>query len=96
MLLQGFCIYLIVRYNTWHNAVASGFMNEVTGKINKQYNQVDYYFQLKKTNESLARDNERLRNQLKENFREPGYQYKDGQGFDPLRYAGAQTHLAVP
>ncbi len=71
MLLQGFCIYLIVRYNTWHNAVASGFMNEVTGKINKQYNQVDYYFQLKKTNESLARDNERLRNQLEENFASP-------------------------
>ncbi|MEP7106588.1 MAG: rod shape-determining protein MreC [Ferruginibacter sp.] len=71
LLLQGFCIYLIVHYNTWHNAVASGFMNEVTGKINTQYNKIDYYFQLKKTNEQLAKDNERLRNLLKENFDKP-------------------------
>jgi rod shape-determining protein MreC len=71
LLLQVFCIYLIVHYNTWHNAVASGFMNEVTGKINTQYNKIDYYFQLKKTNEQLARDNERLRNLLKENFEMP-------------------------
>lgn len=68
LLLQGFSIYLIVHYNTFHNAVASGFMNEVTGKINTQYNKIDYYFQLKKTNEQLAKDNERLRNLLKEDF----------------------------
>ena len=71
LLLQGFCIYLIVHYNTWHNAVASGFMNEVTGKINTQYNKIDYYFHLKKTNQQLAKDNERLRNLLKENFDSP-------------------------
>lgn len=71
VLLQGFSIYLIVHYNTYHNAVASGFMNEVTGKINTQYNKVDYYFQLKKTNEQLAKDNQRLRNQLRENFDKP-------------------------
>jgi len=71
LLLQVFCIYLIVHYNTYHNAVASGFMNEVTGKINTQYNKIDYYFQLKKTNEHLAKDNERLRNLLKENFDRP-------------------------
>jgi rod shape-determining protein MreC len=46
-------------------------MNELTGKINKEYNKIDYYFQLKKTNEQLARDNERLRNQLKANFDKP-------------------------
>lgn len=71
LILQGFSIYLIVHYNSFHNAVFSGVMNEVTGKINTQYNKIDYYFQLKKTNEQLARDNERLRNQLKENFERP-------------------------
>lgn len=71
LLLQVFCIYLIVHYNTYHTAVAAGFMNEVTGKINKQYNKIDYYFQLKKTNEQLAKDNERLRNLVKENFDKP-------------------------
>ena len=71
VLLQVFCIYLIVHYNTYHNAVASGFMNEVTGKINTQYNKVDYYFQLKKTNEQLVKDNEQLRNLLKKDFELP-------------------------
>jgi rod shape-determining protein MreC len=68
LLLQGYCIYLIVHYNTWHNAVASAFMNEVTGKVNTQFNKVDTYLRLKKTNEQLAKDNERLRNILKEDF----------------------------
>jgi len=71
VLLQVFCIYLIVHYNTYHNAVASDFMNEVTGKINTQYNKVDYYFQLKKTNEQLVKDNEQLRNLLKKDFELP-------------------------
>ena len=71
LILQVFSIYLIVHYNTFHNAVASVVMNEVTGKINTQYNKIDYYFQLKKTNEQLAKDNERLRNQLKANFETP-------------------------
>ena len=71
LILQIFCVYLIVHYNTYHNAVASGFMNEITGRINTQYNKVDYYFQLKRTNEQLAKDNERLRNQLMENFDRP-------------------------
>ena len=42
--------------------------NEVTGKINKQYNNVEYYFQLKKTNDSLVKANENLYNKLKQDF----------------------------
>jgi len=42
--------------------------NSITGKVNKQYNLVEYYFQLKKTNDSLTRANESLYNKLKENF----------------------------
>lgn len=68
LILQGFSIYLIVHYNRYHNAVASGYMNEVTGRINRQYNKVEDYLQLKQTNEQLSKENERLRNQLKDNF----------------------------
>lgn len=87
LLMQVFCIYLIVHYNTFHNAVASGIMNEVTGKINTQYNKIDYYFQLKKTNEQLAKDNERLRNQLKVDYESPDTSSKvvtDSIPFDTL------------
>ena len=44
---------------------------ELTGRINEKYNGIEYYFQLKKTNESLVKENTRLRQQLKENFEAP-------------------------
>jgi rod shape-determining protein MreC len=45
--------------------------NEVTGKVYQQYNNVEYYFQLKKTNDSLVKANERLYNKLKQDFEMP-------------------------
>lgn len=48
-----------------------GVANEITGRVSQRYNNVEYYFQLKKTNEALARENERLLNLLKENFDAP-------------------------
>lgn len=71
LLLQVFSIYLITHYNQYHTAVGAAAMNEVTGKINTQYNKIDNYLQLKRTNEQLAKDNEQLRNQLKQNFENP-------------------------
>lgn len=98
LILQCFSIYLIVHYNTYHNAVFSGVMNEVTGKVNTQYNKVDYYFQLKKTNQQLARDNERLRNQLKENFERPDTAIKvvtDSIPFDTLGNRRKWSYLSA-
>lgn len=68
LLLQGFSIYLIVHYNKYHDAVGSAYMNEITGRVNKQYNKMDNFLQLNKSNESLKKENEMLRNQLKANF----------------------------
>ena len=46
----------------------SAAANEVTGKINEQYNHIEYYFHLKRANDSLLRANEMLYNKLIENF----------------------------
>jgi rod shape-determining protein MreC len=46
-------------------------MNQVTGKVNKQYNKIEYYFQLVKTNDSLVQENERLYNKLRADFQLP-------------------------
>jgi rod shape-determining protein MreC len=43
-------------------------MNEVTGRVNTQFNKVDYFFKLRNTNEVLIKNNERLVNLLNENF----------------------------
>ena len=45
--------------------------NEITGKAYQQYNSVEYYFQLKRTNDSLVKANERLYNKLKQDFEMP-------------------------
>ncbi len=57
-----------MHYNKYHNAVFSSAANNVTAKVNKQYNKVEDYFYLKKTNDSLLKANERLYNKLRQNF----------------------------
>jgi rod shape-determining protein MreC len=71
LVLQVFSIYLIVHYSRYHNAMFSSASNQVTGKINEQYNRVEYYFQLKKTNDSLISANTKLYNKLKADFNLP-------------------------
>lgn len=71
LLLQGFSIYLIVHYSNYHKAVFSKTANQLTGKVNEQYSKVEYYFQLKKTNDSLVKANEKLYNKLKADFELP-------------------------
>ncbi len=68
---MGLCLFMVFNYNKFHNAVFSNFANEATGKIYKQYNSVEYYFQLKRTNDSLVKANERLYNKLKQDFEMP-------------------------
>ena len=71
LLLQVFSIYLIVHYSSYHKAVFSSTANQLTGKVNEQYSKVEYYFQLKKTNDSLVAANEKLYNKLRSDFELP-------------------------
>ncbi|MEO8110664.1 MAG: rod shape-determining protein MreC [Ginsengibacter sp.] len=68
LLLLGVSFFMLFNYNRYHNAVYSGVANEVTGRISKQVNNVEYYFQLKRTNDSLVKANAALYNKLKEDF----------------------------
>lgn len=68
LLLTGISLYMLFTYNTFHHTVYSEVANEVTGRINKQYNKIEYYFHLKSANDSLVKANEDLYNRLAENF----------------------------
>ncbi len=68
LILQVICIYFIVSYSKYHEAAFGNTANKFTGRINKQYNKVEYYFQLKRTNDSLVKANEVLYNKLRSNF----------------------------
>lgn len=71
LLLQVLCISLIIQYSKYHQAMFGNTANFFTGKINLQYDKIDYYFQLKKTNDSLVAANEKLYNKLASNFNIP-------------------------
>jgi rod shape-determining protein MreC len=68
IILQIFCISLIVQYSKYHHAMFGDTANKLTGKVNTQYDKVEYYFRLKKTNDSLVKANERLYNMLAQNY----------------------------
>lgn len=71
LILQGFCLYMLFNYNRYHQAAFMNVANEYTGKIYKRYNDVEYYFKLKKTNDSLIKANERLYNKLRLDYEIP-------------------------
>lgn len=71
LVLQIIALSFLFRYNKFHEAVFLGAANEVTGSIGEQISNVEYYFQLKKTNETLVVQNETLLNRMQENFQTP-------------------------
>ena len=62
---------MLFSYNSYHHTVYSSVATEVTGKINNQYSNVEYYFRLKKTNDSLIKANALLYNKLKQDYEIP-------------------------
>ena len=71
LVLQIIALSFLFRYNKFHEAAFLNVSTEITGRINERYNGIEYYFQLKKTNDALVRENFALRQQLKENFEAP-------------------------
>ncbi|HEY6902189.1 MAG TPA: rod shape-determining protein MreC [Puia sp.] len=71
LVLQIIALSFLFRYNQYHQAAFLNVSSEITGRINERYNGIEYYFQLKKTNEALVAENLRLRQLLKENYEGP-------------------------
>lgn len=68
LLLQVVALWFLVSYNRFHRAKFLGIANEVTGRVNTQYNKVEDYFTLKEENRRIHRFNDSLLNLLKNNF----------------------------
>ena len=68
LLLQVAALTLLFRYNKFHEAAFMNVANEVTGRVNTRYNNVETYFSLKKDNEKLREQNAQLLNQLKSDY----------------------------
>ena len=69
--LQVVALWFLFTYNRFHRAKFLGVANEITGRINKQYNKVEDYLNLKEENRRLHRYNDSLLNFLRGNFTKP-------------------------
>jgi rod shape-determining protein MreC len=61
-------LIIYIKYNAFQKASFINSSNVVTGNLNEQYTGLKSYLSLKDVNDSLARENARLRNQLKSSF----------------------------
>jgi len=71
VVLQIVALSFLFRYNKFHEAAFMGIANETTGMVGARFNSVEYYFNLKRTNDSLVKENTNLRNGLRQNFDNP-------------------------
>jgi rod shape-determining protein MreC len=71
LVLQIIALSFLFRYNKFHEAAFLNVSTELTGRLNERYNNIEYYFQLKKTNEALVQENLRLRQELVANYEAP-------------------------
>ncbi len=72
LVLQIIALSFLFRFNHYHEAVFQDVAGDLTGSIDKRYNNVEYYFKLKKVNDQLAAENARLNGLLSTNFELPG------------------------
>lgn len=68
LVLQIVALWLLFSYNKFHQAAFMSTANNISGMLNEEYNGIEIYFKLKKKNQELLEENNRLRNQLQENF----------------------------
>ena len=68
LFFQVVALWFLFSYNKFHRAKFLGLANEMTGRINTQYNKVEDYFTLKEENRRIHRLNDSLLNLLPGNF----------------------------
>ncbi len=68
LLLEVICLIFVFRNNNFQRTVYLNSANGVSGKLYTRYNDVQYYFHLKSTNDSLVSENLALRQQLATSF----------------------------
>lgn len=67
LLLEFFCIWLIVRHNDYQRSSFTKTTAGVVGSVNQTTANITEYFSLKKVNEELAQENARLKSLLLSN-----------------------------
>ncbi|MFZ9661006.1 MAG: rod shape-determining protein MreC [Chitinophagaceae bacterium] len=84
LVLQVTALSMLFSYNRFHHAAYMNVANEMTGKFEERFDDVETYFTLKSENEKLRQQNSILLNQLKANFSSPDTLLTDNISNSPL------------
>ena len=68
LLLEVICLVLVFQRNNFQRAAYLSSANDISGKLYDKYSNVQYYFHLKSTNDSLVNENVRLHNFLSSSY----------------------------
>lgn len=68
LLLEVICFIFVFRHNNFQRTLYLNSANSVSGKLYSRYNDITYYFHLQSTNDSLVKENNRLRNEMLSSF----------------------------
>src|SRR5690348_18082847 len=71
LLLMAIALFMLFNYNKFHHAVYSSVAGEFAGYVYTKYDNVESYFRLKKTNDSLVKANAQLYNKLRQDYNIP-------------------------
>lgn len=66
--LQAVALWFLFTYNRFHRAKGLGWANEISGRINSQYNKAEDFFNLKEENQRVHKMNDSLLKLLPVNF----------------------------
>ncbi len=77
LVLQFIALSFLVRYNNFHRASFLGMANELTGKINTQYNRAEDFLYLNEENKRVHAMNDSLLNLLSSNYLKPDTSQKN-------------------
>jgi len=94
VLLEALCVYLIVRYNTYQGAAFFNSANKYVGRVLEYQSSVSDYFRLASINNTLARENAVLREEV---MRHKATAQIDSTGqLDTAIYASTDTTHTLP
>src|ERR1700739_4801806 len=68
LLFEIISLVIYIKYNSFQKATFISSTSEVTGAMYTQVNGLKDYLHLKEVNDSMAKENARLRNQVKSSF----------------------------
>ncbi len=69
--LQAVALWFLFNYNRFHRAKGLGWANEISGRINTQFDKGEDFFNLKEENRRVHRMNDSLLNLFRNNFIKP-------------------------